>query len=80
MNVTTRRQVGLIGQHLQIAHQLHVIVEVAGMPAGDRCGQLARALLLGLLDAPLDVANGVEVFDDLHASPARASPEVAASR
>ena len=57
------RQVGLEGQHLQVEHQLGVLLERgrdAGRPLDDR--QLARALLLGLLNAPLDVADRVEVL------------------
>ena len=58
------RQVALIREHLQVAHQLDVIVvrrRDAGRVIDDR--QLLVALLLGPLDAPLDVANRIEILD-----------------
>jgi hypothetical protein len=61
-------EVGLVGQDLQIAHQPDVLVvgcrDARGM-IEDR--QFLVALLLGFLDAPLDVADGVQVLDQLHA-------------
>ena len=57
------REIALIRQHLQVEHQLHVLV-AAGRDARGMIDerQLLIALLLGHLDAPLDVANRVEIL------------------
>ena len=62
------RQVRLVRQHLQVAHQLHMIVEAvghAGRMVDDR--QLARALFFGAGNPALDVTDRVEIFHELHA-------------
>ena len=64
-------QVGLVGQRQQVHHQLGVL-GVVGRDA-DRLidhRQLARVLLLGHLDAPLDVAHRIEVLGELRPCPA----------
>ena len=56
------RQIALKRQHLQVVKQPHVLVERIGN--ADRpidFGQLSRALFLGLLDPPLDVAQRLEI-------------------
>ncbi len=62
------RQVGLIREDLQVAHQPHVLI-VGGGNAGRMidAGQFLAALLLGFLNPPFDVANRVEILDQLHA-------------
>ena len=75
------RQVALIRQHLQVVEQLHVLVERVGnadRPIDIR--QLAPALLLGLLDAPLDVAQRLEVVADFRVVRRRRASAEAASR
>ena len=59
-------QVGLVGQRLQVEHQLGVLADGVGNPRGllDH-RKLTRALFLGLLDAPLDVAHGIEILVEL---------------
>jgi hypothetical protein len=62
------REIGLIGEHLEIAHQLDVIV-VGRRNAGRMIdhGERRAVLLLGPLDAAFDVANRVEILDQLRA-------------
>ena len=56
-------QVGLVGEHLQVEHQLRVLFVCVGHARRLRhFGQVAAALLLGHLNPPLDVANGVEIL------------------
>ena len=70
------RQVRLPSQHLQVEHQLRVLVERGGHPQRGRdVGQRLVDLGLGLLDAALDVAHRVEVLAELVAV---AGAEVAA--
>ena len=60
-------QVGLVGQRQQVHHQLGVLAVVARHAdrlIDDR--QLPGALLLGHLDAPLGVADRLEVLVELH--------------
>ena len=59
-------EVGLPGEHLQVEHELCVVHEAVGH-AGRLVhrGQLARGLLLGHLDAPLDVAHRAQVLVEL---------------
>ena len=57
------RQVALVGQHLQVAHQRAVLLVVCRNPAGLlHQRQIHRALRLGVLDAPLHVAHGGQVL------------------
>ena len=71
-------QVGLVGQHLQVEHQLRVLVEGGGNPQRRRdLRQLLIDLRLGLLDAALDVAHRLEVFAELQPV---ARPQIAAQR
>ena len=58
------RQVALVREHLQVEHQLRVLVEACAGTPGRLIddGQLSRVLLLGVLDAPLDVANRLEIL------------------
>ena len=62
------RDVGPEAEHLQIEHQLRVIVERRRHVHGT-IGQLerVRALLLGVLNALLDVADGIEILAELAA-------------
>ena len=61
-------QVGLVGQHLQVEHQLRVLVESGGNAQRRRnLGQLLVDLRLGLLDPALDVAHGLQVLAELQA-------------
>ena len=61
-------QVGLVGEHLQVVHQLRVLVEPGRhiRRTFDR-RQFPGGLFLGLLDAPLHIANGVEILGELGA-------------
>ncbi len=61
-------QVRLERQHLQIEHQLRVLFE-AGWNTGGTIHrrQLARRLLLGALNPPLDVAHPLEILAELGA-------------
>ena len=61
------RQVALIGEHLQVEHQLHVIGERRRDARRLVDHRQRRVLLLGPLNPPFDVADRFEVF-------ARASP------
>src|SRR5688572_21518177 len=55
--------VGLKSEHLKVEHQLHVLFPVHGYTRGTlQFRQLrVRRLLLGLLDAALDLANRVDI-------------------
>ena len=56
------RQIGLVGEHLQVQHQLRVLEERRGHRGGLlHEGQFARALGFGGLEPELDVANGLQV-------------------
>ena len=74
------RDVGLQREHLQIEHQLRVLFPVRRH--ADRPRQHVRqriaVLLLGLLDAPLDLAQRVEIL--VHARCDRSGPSRAPSR
>ena len=62
------RQIALVGQHLQIEHQLDVVVtrrRDAGRMIDDR--QILVVLLFGELNPPLHVANRVEILGELRA-------------
>ena len=61
------RHVGLEGDHLQVHHQLGVIFERFRRGTGTlhRRNLHLGALLLGLLDAPLDIADRFQVFAEL---------------
>ena len=59
------RDFGLVGQHLQIEHQLGVFVEGFGdADGGVGHFDLRRYLLFGALDAAFDFADVVQVFAD----------------
>ena len=63
------RDVGLQREHLQVKHQLRVVFPVGRHTDGPRqhVGQRVAVLLLGLLDAPLDFADRVQIL--VHARP-----------
>src|SRR5262249_5618441 len=64
------REVGLIGQYLQVEHQLRMVFELrrdTGWLPNRR--ELEVALLFGLLDTTLDVTNSFEIFIELAAVP-----------
>ena len=68
MKVIDARHIGLERNDHQIAHQLGVLFEsVSGMPTGRSItGNLhSGALLFGLLNASLDVADAFEIFVEL---------------
>src|SRR5579864_4611398 len=59
-------QVALIGQNLQIKHQLGVLFKRTRDPHGLlHQRQLPGVLFLSLLDTPLDIANRLEVLGNL---------------
>jgi hypothetical protein len=59
------REIALIREHLQVVHEPHVLVEAVRNPDGPfQFRQLARALLFGLLNPSLDVAQRGEVVAD----------------
>ena len=61
-------EVDLVGQHLQVEHQLDVLGEGGGNALGlGELGQVEVLPLLGPLDAALDVAHALEVLVDLEA-------------
>ena len=60
-------QIGLERQNLQVHHQLQVVFEHRRRTFGLLdVGQLDIDLLLGLLDSPLDVADGLRVLLHLY--------------
>ena len=62
-------QVGLVGQHLQVVHQLRVLAERSGNASRllHRHRQVGQPLLLGHPDAALDVADRFRVLVELAA-------------
>ena len=59
-------EIGLIRQVHQIENQIRVLLERLGNPHRtlDQADRRRRALLLSLLDPPLDVAQGLEILVD----------------
>src|SRR4029453_15002297 len=56
-------QIALVSQHLQIEHQLRMLFEAPRNARGTiHVRKLARRLLLGALNAPLDVAHALEIL------------------
>ncbi len=61
------RQVGFERQRHQIEHRRRVLFPRVGNAHGrPRCNQLARRLLLGALDATLDLAQVLEILIETH--------------
>ena len=60
------RDVGLHREHLQVEHQLDVLLpRCRSRQRTIEVGHLVDALLLGFLNPPLDLANGIEILVDL---------------
>src|SRR5215471_20243177 len=63
-------QIGLICQHLQVIHQLRVLVKSRRDPEGAlEHRNFARRLLFRELYAPLDISNSVKVLGKLDSVP-----------
>src|ERR1700738_415458 len=64
---THAREIALICQHLQVHHQLGMFFIRKGHSRGRRIDgwELARALFLGLLNTPLDIADALDILVQL---------------